>query len=145
MMFADLDAEFDRVLSFEPVRYPVLNFEPRREMSLAKWRLIWERDGSTCWACSRLIPVGAGEIDHVIPRSSFGVEDLAVADRSDNLRLACVACNQEKSNYTVPYVPRQVGVTVVCSICAGEADGAVPAYCGECGLVSRVPDEGWLL
>lgn len=145
MTFGDLDAEFDRILAFEPTRYPVMNLEPRREMSLTKWRLIWERDGSTCWACARLIPRGAGEIDHVVPRSSFAVEELALADRSDNLRLACIACNQEKSNYTTPYMPRQVGVTIECSTCSGDAGGIVPAYCGRCGLVSRVPNERCLL
>lgn len=148
MTLIDIGVEVDRIASFTPVRYPVLNNEPRVQMSGRKWHLIWERDGNTCWMCSWVIPKGYGEVDHVIPRSAFAVEDLVVADRSDNLRVSCVRCNQEKSNRTTFYQPRQVGVSAACVYCAFDDEAGpyeVPAYCGRCGIVSRVPEVGWLM
>lgn len=148
MTFVDLGAEIDRLLMFTPTRYPVLNREPREQIGGRKWHLIWERDGGACWMCLRTVPKGSGEIDHVIPRSSFAVGMLKIADRSDNLRVACGPCNQDKSNFTTVFRPRVFGVSSACEVCSNEEviePGLIHAYCGRCGLMSRVPNERWLL
>lgn len=152
----------------EPVRAEVRNREPRVQMGGHKWHLIHERDGGRCWMCGDLVPKGTGEVDHLIPRSSFAADDLHIADRSDNLRTACVGCNQRKSNFLIWWAPVDgvtIGVTAKCWDCANDcgidpeidpegyseywADRwtpqmTVPAYCARCGH-TWVPDAGWLL
>lgn len=148
-----------------PERHPVLNHEPRVQMGGRKWHLIHERDGGVCWMCSRHVPKGSGEVDHLKPRSAFEVKDLPIADRSDNLKTACIDCNQRKSNFDRPRTPRTVGVTSKCWECSNDCGidpefdpGAyadywadrfkptmtVAAYCGRCGY-TWVPDKSWLL
>lgn len=147
MLLADVLAEPDEPI----VRAVVRNREPRVQMQAYKWHLIHERDGSHCWACGLFVGKGGGEVDHLIPRSSFEVRDLAVADRSDNLRVACVPCNQGKSNYLIPWAPvgATIGVTATCWDCIyGDRLErplmTVPAYCGKCGH-TWVPNVSWLL
>ena len=140
----------DQLRTFEPVRYPVLNHEPRVQLDPRLWHLIHERDGGECWVCHRRVAKGEGEIDHLIPRSSFLPDEVVtVADRSWNLRLACVACNQAKSNFTVLVLPRTIGITARCWECSGGSGErpvlTTPAYCGACGFTSWVPGEEWIL
>lgn len=158
-IFAEQDAEMARV----PTRYPVLNTEPREQMGGRKWHLIMERDGPACWMCAT--DRGPWEIDHLLPRSSFMPTDLLRADRSDNLRVACLDCNQKRSNYDKPRPPEgAIGVTNRCWVCTyvdfdpgddserwsyWKEDHHVPemtirAYCGFCGYTA-VPDVTWLL
>lgn len=136
----------------EPVvRGEIRNREPRVQMGGHKWHLIWERDGGHCWSCGAMVGKGGGEVDHLKPRSSFDASELAVADRSDNLRVSCVRCNQSKSNYILPWAPTDstIGVTSACWDCVyGEKEWrpqmTVPAYCGRCGH-SWVPEADWIL
>lgn len=132
----------------KPRRLPVLNTEPRVQMGGRKWHLIHERDGGRCYICGGFVPKGSGEVDHVIPRSSFEAHDLERADRSDNLRTACVRCNQKKSNYAYDWATGPIGVTSVCWSCLNPDEPQpvmrAPAYCGRCGH-TWVPDERWLL
>lgn len=132
-----------------PYRPPILNHEPREPIGGRKWHLIHERDGGICWMCGCDVPKGTGEVDHVQPRSSFAADDLVRADRSDNLKTACVGCNQAKSNYVYDWAPNVVGVTDRCWECINPdqpypGEMQTPAYCGSCGY-SWVPDDGWLL
>ena len=150
LMVIDVAAFIVRRQRFTPERLPVRNSEPRVQMDGRKWHLIWERDGGECWICNRHVAKGSGEIDHLVPRSSFEPKDIQLADRSDNLRVACVRCNQRKSNFTMFVLPRTLGVASRCWWCAATAELEVPdllvkAYCGHCGIVSDVPDAGWLL
>lgn len=135
-------------------RYEVLNREPRERFDPYMWHLIYERDGYTCWVCQRRVPKGAGEIDHLVPRSSFLPDELSsVADRSWNLRVCCTECNQEKSNFRYSVLPRTFGVTRKCWYCEDGTSGRlgdprelpVHAYCGSCSIVSRVPNESWVM
>lgn len=142
----------------EVVRAPIRNREPREPMGGHKWHLIHERDGGHCWNCGAMVSKGTGEVDHLIPRSSFEPEDLWIADRSDNLRTSCVGCNQGKSNYLIPGAPvgSTPGVTACCWDCwtgprsewdegdTPRPEMRVPAYCAKCGH-TWVPDESWLL
>lgn len=148
----DLITEYlESIETFKPERYPVVNTEPRIPLDPRLWHLIHERDGGMCWVCGAGVAKGAGEIDHLVPRSSFRPDELQTrADRSWNLRLACVRCNQEKSNYTKPFLPRTVGVTLRCWDCGDHPEGArvqltERAYCGACSIVSWVPDRSWVL
>jgi len=163
-MFSDVLVDVIARLEAGPVRLPILNNEPREIMSGRKWHLIHERDGEHCRNCGVLTLKGTGEIDHVIPRSSFTVDQLPVADRSDNLRLLCVECNQNKSNFYSGAESCPAGVTSACWECLqggpdaetdSEAyaeywedrpwpDMTASAYCGRCGYTS-IPDAGWLL
>lgn len=163
-----IDEHLEMLRSFRPERYPVKNREPREPIGARLWHLIHERDGGECWMCHRKVEKGAGEVDHLIPRSAFN--DVREADKSWNLRLACVDCNQAKSNFTVPILPRTFGVTLKCWDCHERRDlgrpdpsidlealadweqgqGPVPelteiAYCGSCGFMSWVPGKGWIL
>jgi len=157
----------ERARCFVPERYPVLNREPRVQLDPRLWHLIHERDGGVCWMCGQTVAKGAGEIDHLVPRSSF--TDVVEADRSWNLRQACIRCNQGKSNFRVPVLPRTFGITHRCWDCVERRDLGRPdpelfpegfaewsqdhpapdlsvqAYCGSCGLMSWVPGEEWIL
>lgn len=146
----DLIAEYlDKLETFTPERYPVRNHESRVPLDPRLWHLIHERDGGVCWVCEQQVLKGQGEIDHLIPRSSFESHELStVADRSWNLRLACERCNQEKSNFTMMFLPRTVGVTLRCWDCSNSSERTElqeRAYCGACGFTSAVPGKEWIL
>ena len=47
--------------------------------------------GSDCWICGKPI-AGQVSLDHVIPRSRGGTDDL------DNLRPSCLGCNVARGN-----------------------------------------------
>lgn len=171
MMVGDLVDQFlEDMKSFVPERYPVRNQEPRVPLDGRLWHLIHERDGGVCWLCGKGVAKGAGEIDHVVPRSSFMPWQVKWADRSWNLRQACVGCNQRKSNFTVMILPRTIGITARCWDCHEDRDLGRPdpefdpeitelwramrdeqptltekAYCGTCGLTSGVPGKEWIL
>lgn len=150
-----LDEAFE-AMAETPHRLPVLNREPRVQMDGRKWHLIQERDGHRCRICGVLVPTGTGEIDHIMPRSSFAAQRIPVADRPDNLQTACVPCNQAKSNYAPIFLNRMVGVTSACWDCLTPSQEesyydhppapvmTVPDYCGRCGH-TWVPDESWIL
>lgn len=121
-------------------RYPVLNREPRIQIAGRTWHLIWERDGGQCWMCWRIVKKGSseGQLDHIIPWSAFPLEDLWLASRSDNLRVACADCNQARSNRRTAWTPRTLGIVERCHGCMDTPieGGSIPAYCAKCGLTS---------
>lgn len=151
MLLNEVLAEYlDAARDFEPTRYEVRNREERIQLDGRMWHLIHERDGGICWVCERGVPKGTGEIDHLVPRSSFLPGDVDLADRSWNLRLACIGCNQAKSNFRMLVLPRTVGVTGRCWDCTKHDEGERVeltefAYCGTCGLTSAVPGKDWIL
>lgn len=49
-----------------------------------------QRDGCVCYLCNKITRPSMIEVDHVIPLSAGGSNDL------DNLRTACRRCNQAK-------------------------------------------------
>jgi hypothetical protein len=53
---------------------------------------VLKRDDFTCQYCGRRAPAVAIEVDHVVPRSMGGTDDLT------NLVAACFECNSGKSN-----------------------------------------------
>ncbi|WP_420810750.1 HNH endonuclease [Haliangium ochraceum] len=46
------------------------------------------RDGARCWLCGNLPAPGEWTLDHVVPKSEGG------GNQVENLRGACRACNQ---------------------------------------------------
>lgn len=136
-------------------RWPIRNREPRREISSRKRAIIHARDGNQCAYCPRESLLN---IDHIVPRTAFHIEDLFIADRSDNLISVCWICNEEKSNYEHVQLKRP-GVTISCWECAenrhkwyfGTGFGPppefkFPVYCGEHGAMTMVPDiDEWVI
>lgn len=55
--------------------------------------LIAERDGWDCHYCTVSLNIETATIDHFIPKSKCGSNDLR------NLVLSCKSCNQEKSSF----------------------------------------------
>lgn len=55
--------------------------------------------GLCCWWCECSLPPDKLTLDHLKPRSKGGSNSL------ENLRLACVSCNQSRGNSLYP--PRQ--------------------------------------
>ena len=135
-------------------RWPVRNREERTPIGSQKRAIIHERDGKACRSCGNANCLLT--VDHIIPRSAFEIEDLHIADRSDNLVSACWDCNRAKSNYERPQRKR-MGVVVRCWYCLNPGHGPdeeaflpypvdVMVYCGACGGDSHVPAvEGWVL
>lgn len=139
-------------------RWPVRNRQPRTPIRSQKRAIIHERDGGSCKMCG--IAGVMLTVDHIIPRSAFAADDLATADRSDNLVSACWPCNERKSNFESSGSKR-LGVVMACWYCLhpehGEPDeygysledpvtASVKVFCGRCGVTSAVPAvEGWVL
>lgn len=149
-------SEYLERLQHQNERFPVQNREPRTEISSQKRAIIHQRDGGLCVYCFQ----GWSEltVDHVIPRSSFPVEQLNIADRSDNLVSACWPCNEAKSNFG-HRGHKKLGVTVACWDCMNPEivqsedhldRELIPylkykAFCGRCGITSSVPELSWIL
>lgn len=74
-----------------------LKFQRISEKNIRKWKkiskFVFERDQYTCRYCKRV--GGVLEVDHVIPFSKGGSDDL------DNLVTSCRTCNRQKKNKTV--------------------------------------------
>lgn len=148
-------------LKREQQRWPVRNREPRTPISSLVRALIYGRDGDSCRVCGK---GGMMTVDHIIPRSAFCVEDLRIADRSDNLTNLCWGCNERKSNYFRDFSKR-LGVVARCGWCTaghniaihdcdefcpswGDLYGSqptIPVYCGQCGHGASVPSLSWVL
>ncbi len=50
------------------------------------------RDGENCWLCGRFVAPRKRSLDHVIPKSKGGTNDIG------NLRLAHKSCNGRRGN-----------------------------------------------
>lgn len=53
---------------------------------------IIKRDGLSCYLCGKILTYETATIDHVIPLSKGGFHC------PNNVKIACLKCNQEKSN-----------------------------------------------
>lgn len=141
----------------EPARrFPLVNLEPRVPIDSRKRAIIHARDGHQCRYCGTY--TDQMTVDHIVPRSAFRIEDLTIADRSDNLASACLDCNQDKSNFEHP-MGKRLGVVAACWGCLNpepenwwELEGLerpelpVPVFCYRCGITSHVPTvKGWVL
>ncbi len=51
-----------------------------------------KRDGLNCYLCNRELTYKSATIDHVVPLSKGGFHCL------NNVKIACLKCNQEKSD-----------------------------------------------
>lgn len=144
-------------------RWPVLNRDEREPFSPQKRAIIYQRDGECCWYCYNGGPL---HIDHIIPRTAFPVEQLHIADRSDNLVTACQSCNEAKSNYEHP-ITKRPGATIACWYCQNPSfdyeyyeeyrnqdyagieappEMRYQAYCGRHGNTTFVPEvTGWII
>lgn len=149
---------------WHPRRLPRPNREPRVLLPPQKYALLRAARGDWCYLCGDPLEGNRPVVDHVIPRSSFPSGQIDIADRSDNLRMACWSCNEAKSNYD--YGEAQLpGVTIRCWYCRycpydeddDWSDGhgewhrrfrlaqPVTAWCGRCRGYSDVPDHSWIL
>lgn len=108
--------------------------EPGRNTDI--FMALLARDGGRCWMCGatrkQLV------IEHLRPRSSFYEDQVSIADRSDNLALACWDCNEEKSNRDVPFDP-PLPIVWICHAWAGDASDSVEVFCAEHRHICRVP------
>lgn len=152
--------ELGRIYDGSYGRAPVNNREPRpaSEANRNLRSALMLRDGGKCWMCgwdrssleywesdARMV------IDHLLPRSWFAAQDVHLADRSDNLAIACWSCNSVKSNRIVPFRP-VLPVVWVCPTDLTEWSGidrwgAVDnewdrAWCDTCEGAAMVPP-GW--
>lgn len=65
---------------------------PKYDWYRRRWAVL-ERDRFTCRYCGQFAPNVMLHVDHVVPVSEGGTDDL------DNLVVACAACNQGKNAY----------------------------------------------
>jgi hypothetical protein len=116
--------------------------------------MVYERDGGRCLSCERVISLRETHLDHIVPWSAGG------PDRSENLRTLCSACNVARSNFRGDmdwWHAKRLPVSFHCVGCVHLDSGGyevcepfpvypemVPAFCGYCGLVSRIIPE-WIL
>lgn len=123
-------------------REPVRNNVPRppSEENRMLWHALMLRDGGRCWIC------GFGDrfmvMDHLQPRSSFSADEMAEADRSDNLRIACWSCNEDKSNRLIPF-SKPLPIVGMCAVHHNgeyEDEGLQVVWCHTCQMTQRVPD-----
>lgn len=130
----------------EHERMSVHNYEPRvspgRNRDL--WAAIISRDGPRCWMCRRLSDRLV--LDHLRPRSNWAADEIALADRSDNLRIACWSCNEEKSNRLIPFDPPLPIVWTCLSSGYSIGTAVFTAFCAqhrhECTVPSQWPIAG---
>lgn len=80
----------DRFGYLPPSRYPLYKHE-RTEIK----EFLWKRDGNICYICGQELSLHASTIDHVIPLSKGGTDDMT------NYRLVHNECNLLKGNETI--------------------------------------------
>lgn len=127
-------------------RMPVGNREERAPIDEVARTLVFRRDRGMCWICGTwaVDPV----LDHVRPRSNWPADQLALADRTDNLHVACWDCNEERSNRTYLAAPSPAPVVLRCYKCEYQSGllvgRGIRVYCARCGY-SESGDESTFL
>jgi hypothetical protein len=130
-------------------RWPLLRLGEREPIPSVVRRLVFERDGGCCLNCGVPLTIRTAQLDHIMPWSAGG------SDTSDNLRILCKPCNEDRSNFRSgldDMAAWRLPVTEICINCAhletGDEDplpvipGLIHAYCGWCGTVS-LTFRGW--
>jgi hypothetical protein len=96
----------------EDGRYPVLrtrHTDEREPICESTRYFVFRRDRFRCVICGR---EGRLEVDHVIPWSAGGSDDM------DNLRTLCHWCNTDRSNFRIPLdVQRRMEFGYECVYC----------------------------
>lgn len=110
-------------------RHPVVRTAPPegRRLSESTRLLVLRRD---CYRCVFCNGGGLLEVDHIIPWSAGGSDDL------DNLRTLCQSCNQDRSNFHVPAdICRRLPNGHECVYCTPSLIGErlTAIYCIQCG------------
>lgn len=118
-------------------RYPVLRTagSEGRQLDPEIRKLVLRRDRYRCVFCGK---DGLLEVDHIIPWSAGGSDDL------DNLRTLCKSCNQDRSNFRVPADScRRLPNSIECVYCTPDLIGetTTPVYCIQCN--KKAPGVPW--
>lgn len=134
------DLEWYALAADTAERWPLIRFGERERIPSIVRRLVFERDGGCCFNCGIPLTIRTAQLDHIMPWSAGG------PDTSDNLRILCQPCNEDRSNFRSGLDGQyRVPVTTYCSGCSCYPDGEpaavlpghmIPAYCGTCGAVS---------
>ena len=92
------------------------------------------RDGNTCKLCGHRCEWANIELDHIIPWSANG------SDRSENLRVLCRRCNQDRSNFVDTHGERRkiLPVTWWCIDCWTSDDRHLQWHSDQLGI-DQVP------
>lgn len=133
-------------------RWPLRRLGERERIPSWVRRAVFERDGGLCCGCGTMLTLRTARLDHIVPWSALG------PDTSDNLRVLCDPCNDDRSNFRTgldDHAVNKLPVALVCVGCAhldddGEpiaepypiVSGMVHAYCARCGLTSLTCPEG---
>ena len=67
---------------------------------------VFKRDGFACQYCGRTPPVVMLEVDHIMPRSEGGTDDI------NNLITSCFDCNRGKSNTKLEKIPTAIEINL---------------------------------
>jgi hypothetical protein len=142
---------------FAEERWPLRRLYGRQKISRYVRKAVFQRDGGRCMSCGDQLTLETAHLDHIMPWPAFGADDSA------NLRILCIDCNVERSNFRGPldmWAVRRPPIAFCCTNCLSidrddlEADDIeiwepasndlVLAFCAHCGLVSRTwPGEIW--
>lgn len=127
-----------------PKRFPVqrtTRTEPREPIPKEIRRAVHMRDNWRCQWCSKHWTEAALELDHIIPWSAGG------SDQMDNLRTLCHDCNTLRSNFDIDTEQRKPPIADCCASCQpsqfwtddeyGIETGRV--FCVKCRFVGTGP------
>jgi len=64
--------------------------------------LILKLDRGLCHICKRKVAIKDAVLDHIIPKSSYGLYGILTSDEYWNLRLAHKGCNSKRCNGRLP-------------------------------------------
>ena len=67
---------------------------------------VFQRDGFTCQYCGRKPPEVVLEVDHIMPRSKNGSDDM------ENLITSCFDCNRGKRDKNLTDVPERIKINI---------------------------------
>ena len=67
---------------------------------------VFKRDGFTCQYCGNTPPNVTLEVDHIIPKSKSGKDDI------NNLATSCFDCNRGKSNIELKTIPNTIQTNI---------------------------------
>jgi len=67
---------------------------------------VFQRDGFTCQYCGRKPPEVVLEVDHIMPRSKNGSDDM------ENLITSCFDCNRGKRDKNLTDIPERIKINI---------------------------------
>ena len=111
----------------------LVNGRQRGKRSRNEKYVVYERQKGVCSGCGEVVPSEFAHLDHIVPRSKGGTDDV------DNLQILCIMCNSLKGANSMDYLQGRL----LCGERSAEPKQEVSLTDAEVAELRQLYAEGW--